>query len=183
VAPVILLMGPTGAGKSLQAAKLAERHGWAFLSMGELLRQYAPDEVLATLDSGELAPVEVAERLLREAIGSVPSGRPVVLDGYPRTQTEMGWFDQQLPDLNRQITQVFYIKISHEVSLARIEGRQRRDDNRQVSQRKWQIFQDQVLPVIEGYRTRGLVTDIDGAQAREAVSADIEKGLGHVHHR
>jgi adenylate kinase len=173
-------MGPTGAGKSLQAAKLAERHGWAFLSMGELLRQFAPDAVLAKLDRGELAPVEVAEKLLHEAITGVPDGRPIVLDGYPRLMSEMTWFDERLPTLNRQVVQVFHIKITHAISLQRIQARHRRDDNQQVSERKWQIFQDEVMPVIDSYRQRGLVTDIDGAQDREAVSAAIEEAMTDV---
>jgi adenylate kinase len=177
MAPLILLMGPTGAGKSLQAAKLAERHNWAFVSMGELLRTRASDEVLEMLNRGELAPPEVAEKLLREAVEAVPAGRPIVLDGYPRMMSEMTWLDGHLSQLQREVKRVFFVTIDPQVSLERIQHRHRTDDAQATADRKWEVFKSSVMPVIEDYRSRGLVTDIDGNRSREDVTAAIEAAL------
>ena len=51
---MILLFGPTGAGKSMQGQMLAVRQGWKWLSTGEMLRQSTDPEVIETLKSGEL---------------------------------------------------------------------------------------------------------------------------------
>ena len=63
---MILLFGPTGAGKSMQGQMLAVRQGWKWLSTGEMLRQSTDPAVIATLKAGEL----VSDKL------TLPSLRP-----------------------------------------------------------------------------------------------------------
>ena len=65
---MILLFGPTGAGKSMQGQMLAVRQGWKWLSTGEMLRQSDDPAVIATLKSGELVSDELTYHVFERAV-------------------------------------------------------------------------------------------------------------------
>ena len=78
---LVVFMGPTGAGKSVQGELLAERYGWVHLSSGTLLRR--DPQAAAQMRDRRLAPAPEVERVVGEALARVPEDRPVVLDGTP----------------------------------------------------------------------------------------------------
>ena len=65
---MILLFGPTGAGKSMQGQMLAVRQGWKWLSTGEMLRQSTDQQVIDTLKSGELVSDELTYQVFEASI-------------------------------------------------------------------------------------------------------------------
>ena len=81
---MIIFFGPAGAGKSVQGQILAARHGWRWLSAGQLLRDTRDPEVMECLRSGELVPVETISRVMDTALANAGDIHKVILDGFPR---------------------------------------------------------------------------------------------------
>ena len=93
---MILLFGPTGAGKSMQGQMLAVRQGWKWLSTGEMLRQSADPQVIATLKSGELVSDELTYQVFETAVQDARNKQygNIIIDGFPRTKEQAAWLDK-----------------------------------------------------------------------------------------
>ncbi len=167
---IIILMGPTGAGKSIQAEFLAA-HGWYHISSGELLRHVPADSVY--LASGQLAPSTEVERLVEEAIRAVEIPQPIVLDGFPRTIDEAEWLDTHVTSWGRELTGVILLDVSEATALARLQGRRRSDDNAAAVAQKRIAFDHETRPLVEYYQTKRLLHLLDGEQNVDAVGAEL----------
>ena len=95
---MILLFGPTGAGKSMQGQMLAVRQGWKWLSTGEMLRQSTDEELIATLKSGELVSDELTYQVFEEAVQDARDKQygNIIIDGFPRTKEQAAWLDEYM---------------------------------------------------------------------------------------
>jgi adenylate kinase len=172
---LIVLMGPTGAGKSVQGDLLAARNNWVHLSSGKLLR--ADPHAAEQLRDGSLAPAEEVERVVGEALAKVPGDQVVVLDGTPRTESNITWLEQELSKLGRELKRVVMIRLSLEISVKRLSTRGRADDSPDAIRAKWELFDEVTRPVAEHYRKLGLLTTIDGSGTIEEVHQLIEAAL------
>jgi adenylate kinase len=135
VGPVVLL-GPPGAGKGTQAKRISERYSIPHVSTGDLLREHV---ALGTelgliaksvMARGELVSDDLVCNMVRHRLRRPDCRRGYVLDGFPRTAAQAGWFDALLEDKffdNSRPTRAWPIVISFEVDynqlLLRITGR------------------------------------------------------------
>jgi adenylate kinase len=172
---LIVLMGPTGAGKSVQGELLAERNGWVHLSSGTLLRH--DPQAAAQMQDGRLAPALEVERVVGQALAAVPEDQPVVLDGTPRTWSNVRWLETSLPKLHRQLTAVLLIELDIATSVQRLGLRGRADDVPAAVREKWELFETVTHPVIEHYRELGLLVSVDGRGSIEEVHNEIMSAL------
>jgi adenylate kinase len=168
-------MGPTGAGKSVQGDLLAEQYGAIHLSSGKLLRK--DPEAFASMVDGRLAPAEQVERVIGEAIKDIPKSELVVLDGFPRTESNVRWLDENLPRLNRRLRRVVLIDLDIETSLKRLSLRGRADDAPEAIKAKYKLFEDYTRPVIEHYEKLGLLVTVNGRGSIEEVHEEIVAAL------
>ena len=83
---MILLFGPTGAGKSMQGQMLAVRQGWKWLSTGEMLRASDDPKVIAVLKSGELVSDELTYDVFDKAVQDAKAKhfKNIIVDGFPQ---------------------------------------------------------------------------------------------------
>src|SRR6266536_2997617 len=123
---LILLMGPTGAGKSVQGDLLAQELRGVHLSSGELLRR--DPKAAAAIADGRLAPASEVERVVGEAVAAVEPERAIVLDGFPRTMSNVRWLEQNLPKQGRRLRGVVLLELDWETSMKRLGLRDRADD-------------------------------------------------------
>ena len=158
---LVILMGPTGAGKSVQGKLLQQKLGWVHLSTGELLRQ--DPESAQKLASGQLAPAAQVERVLRNAVSNVDTDTTIVLDGFPRTTEQADWLDRETEQWGRQLTRVVLIEIDPETSAARLAQRQRYDDVAAARDRKWAAYRKMTQPLEAYYKSRHLLARVDGS--------------------
>lgn len=176
--PVILIMGPPGAGKSSQARRLGGRDKFVHISTGDLLRGSGDAEIQKMMNEGDLVdPRKVEELLLRQLV-ALPVETGLVLDGFPREMVEADWLEQELPKLNRQISKVVLLVIDQKESERRNLLRGRQDDSLEAQKERWKEWREMTEPVLNKYRQLGLVAEVDGMgtpdEVAELVAAAVE---------
>lgn len=183
MATYVLLMGPPGAGKGTQAKKLEQTLGLPQVATGDLFRENLRKETelgqLAKqyMQKGELVPDEVTVAMVRERLSRPDCEAGAVLDGFPRTVAQAEALEALLDDLNGRLSIVLSIKVSQDVLVARllkraeIEGRA--DDNEETIRNRMRVYQEQTAPLLDYYRQKELLVEIDGEQSIEAVHEDI----------
>ncbi len=167
MAKLIILMGPTGAGKSVQGDLLAKELGGVHLSSGNLLRQ--DPETAKMIANGKLAPAAEVERITGDAIRAVDDNQVIILDGFPRTTSNLEWMDRELPKLNRAVSHVILIELDAETCLKRLGLRDRADDSPAAVQEKLEAYAVSTRPVVEHYEALGMLKRVDGRGTVEEV--------------
>ena len=175
MAELIVLMGPTGAGKSVQGDFLAEDLGGVHLSSGNLLRE--DPKMAAMLADGRLAPAEEVEAIVSKAVDAVPLETPIILDGFPRTMSNVRWLEDELPKHHRTLRAVVLIELDLQTSLNRLGLRGRADDAPTSVQEKWDKYHTKTRPVIEYYDKLGLVRRVDGRGTISEVRALVTEAI------
>ena len=175
MAELIVLMGPTGAGKSVQGDLLAQDMKGVHLSSGNLLRQ--DPKIAELIAGGQLAPAEEVERIVGEAIDSIEPGQPIIFDGFPRTMCNVKWMDEELPKHQRTLRAVVLIELDLATIKERLGLRDRADDSPEAVQEKWDLYHEKTRPVIEHYEELGLLKRVDGRGSIEEVQALVREAL------
>lgn len=128
-APVLILLGPPGAGKGTQARMLEEAHGLVQLSTGDLLRAAvaagtpAGKEAKAVMEAGNLVSDEIVITILRDRLAEPDGARGVILDGFPRTTVQAEALDALLADTGQCINAAISLEVEDAAMVERISGR------------------------------------------------------------
>ncbi|UYV39480.1 adenylate kinase [Rhodobacteraceae bacterium D3-12] len=128
-APVLILLGPPGAGKGTQARKLEEKFGLVQLSTGDLLRAAvaagteAGKAAKAVMEAGELVSDEIVIAILRDRLGEADCAKGVILDGFPRTTVQAEALDTLLRETGAKINAAISLEVEDAAMVARISGR------------------------------------------------------------
>ena len=162
---MILLFGPTGAGKSMQGQMLAVRQGWKWLSTGEMLRQSTDEEVIRTLKSGELVSDELTYQVFEQAIQDARDKRypNIIVDGFPRTKEQAAWLDEYMVRMSEKIDIVIAIEVPEMEIMARLEKRGRMEDTPETIARRMMIYRQKMYPVLGTFAEAGVkIVHLDG---------------------
>jgi adenylate kinase len=125
----IILLGPPGAGKGTQAAKLVADRGMVQLSTGDMLRAAVKAgtptglKAKAIMDAGELVPDDVVSGIIGERLDQMTAGEGAIFDGYPRTAAQAEALDQLLDDRGRKLDHVIELTVDEDALVTRITGR------------------------------------------------------------
>lgn len=178
---MILIVGPPGAGKSLQAQKLETVRGYKWLSMGRLLRANLDESITEKLDHGELVDDTTTQKILVNELNKIPLETTVLLDGHPRRESQVQWLMEYLKESHRSLSAVIHINISLSVVLERLASRGRVDDTPEVITHRYEQYQSEIIPMLETLRLNGVtILEIEGNQDAEDVHADILKQLNEL---
>jgi adenylate kinase len=129
VPPVLILLGPPGAGKGTQARVLAQTFGLVQLSTGDLLRAAVTAGTPAGLaakvvmDAGALVSDEIVLAILRERLAQGDTARGVILDGFPRTTGQARALDHLLAETGQSVTAAISLDVDDAAMVARVAGR------------------------------------------------------------
>ena len=125
----IILLGPPGAGKGTQAARLVDNLGMVQLSTGDMLRAAVKAgtpiglKAKAVMEAGELVSDEIVSGIIGEALDALSPETGVIFDGYPRTEAQAHALDTILSDRDRTLDHVIELEVNEDALVDRITGR------------------------------------------------------------
>ncbi len=184
----LVILGPQGCGKGTQAKLLAQKLGLVHISSGELLRDEAASGtakgllIADLLAKGELVPFDTVLEVLEPALSSNTNG--FVLDGTPRDLSQAEHLDWYLQKLSKQIDKVIFLVITREESVKRLLKRStlenRSDDTLAGINRRLDLYHTVTAPVVNFYKDKGLLLEIDGSPDIETIHQDIMEKLSSL---
>ncbi|RHZ93937.1 adenylate kinase [Cereibacter sphaeroides] len=127
--PVLILLGPPGAGKGTQARMLEERFGLVQLSTGDLLRAAvaagtpAGMAAKAVMEAGGLVSDEIVLAILADRMAQPDVARGIILDGFPRTAGQAAALDGLLEGAGQRVTAVISLEVDDGAMVERVSGR------------------------------------------------------------
>lgn len=186
----LIILGPPGAGKGTQAAKLVERHDIVQLSTGDMLRAAVAAETPVGLEArdlmarGELVPDEVVVAIISDRIEENDARNGFILDGFPRTVAQANALDTILAQKRMELDAVVELKVNESILLDRVNhrvsqsnGNARPDDNPEALKKRLGVYREQTAPLIAFYDGKGLLRSVDGMAPVEEVTRQIEGAL------
>lgn len=184
-ARTIFFIGKPGSGKGDQARLLSEATGWKVITAGDQFRAMSAEDtpvghkMKSENDAGMLQPHWLAEYLFLKSFFSLSGGESVIFDGFGRKLPEAQLVIESLTWLDRPMT-VVHLKVSDEEIIKRLMLRKEivgRADDSAVDERLKE-YREHTEPVVEMFRNKEMLIEIDGERTREAISADINMALG-----
>lgn len=188
-----LLIGPPGAGKGTQAARLAESYCIPAISTGDIFRYNVKNETelgklaKSFMDRGEYVPDSVTNDLVRDRLNMDDAADGFLLDGYPRTADQVNELDSILDEHGKSLDAVILLTADTDEVVRRLLNRAieqgRADDTEEVIRRRLDVYEAETAPLTSVYAGRGLVIMVDGLGAIDDVTDRIVEALnarGHA---
>ncbi|XP_067945692.1 adenylate kinase isoenzyme 5-like isoform X1 [Watersipora subatra] len=182
--PLVLVMGPPGSGKLTQCQKVLahySKYRWVHLSVGDLLRDRllkgAADKkwqvIKELIQNGEMAPEEVTQSLIKEALKANINADGILIEGYPKTMDQVDEFNRIVGRVDLAIL----LDCEEEMCQQRLSARRRQneriDDNDRAIQRKIDFFKQHTLPVISYFQKEGKLVELSGDRDADEVFYQI----------
>ena len=186
----ILLIGPPGSGKGTQAHRLSGELHIPEISTGDMFRNHLADgsplgrEIKEFLDAGNLVPDNLTTAMLRERLQERDARNGFLLDGYPRTVSQMDDLDGILDAIGSRLDAVVEITADDDEIVRRLllrsEAEGRSDDTEDVIRHRLELYRQETEPVIARYGRRSLLVSVDGTADIDAVTVSALQGIEAV---
>jgi len=183
----LLIIGPQGSGKGTQGVRIAEALGVPAVSTGDVFRANVKDgtelgqKVKAIIDAGDLVPDELTGAIVRDRLQQDDAAAGFLLDGYPRNLGQVQDLDAFLADRGEPLTAVIELSVPRDESIQRLSLRAaeqgRADDNAESIAKRLSIYESETAPILDVYRERGIVDEIDGVGSLDEITARITAAL------
>jgi len=176
----LVLIGIQGSGKSTQGNLLSKQLNIPYLSTGHIFREIAKEKtrlgryVKETMNSGALIPDDKTNTIVNEYLSRTEYQKGYILDGFPRTMDQARAF-------HNHIDKVIYLMISDKEALWRIAHRDdtaRTDESLPALKKRIELFHKYTKPVLEYYRQKGKLEEVDATQTIKEVNESILKTIG-----
>jgi adenylate kinase len=183
----LLIVGPPGAGKGTQAARLAARYSIPAIATGDIFRRNIAEQtplgvkVKAIVDAGDYVPDSLTNELIASRLEEQDARDGFLLDGYPRTLEQVSYLDELLSSKDQALDAVIQLVADREEVVARLRRRAieqgRVDDSEEAIRHRQEVYARETTPLIAVYRDRGLLIEVDGLGDIDDVSDRIAEAL------
>jgi adenylate kinase len=172
----LILIGIQGSGKSTQGNILSEKLHIPYLSSGHIFREMAKEKtpigryIKETMNAGFLIPDDKTLEIVIEYLGRSEYQSGYILDGFPRTVPQAEAFPNG-------VEKVIYLRVTDKEALWRLAGRDeegvREDNTLKAILKRINEFHTKTEPVIEYYREKGKLLEINGERNIEEIASEI----------
>jgi adenylate kinase len=189
----LIFLGPPGAGKGTQAARIVAKHGIPQLSTGDMLRAAVAAgtpvglKAKAVMESGGLVSDEIVIGIVADRIEEADARKGFILDGFPRTLAQAEALDAMLEGKKLTLDAVLELRVDQAKLVDRIVKRAeeakaagqpvRKDDDPEIFKTRLEAYNRDTAVVAPYYEKRGQLSPIDGMLPIDGVTAEIDKVL------
>lgn len=188
----IVFYGPEGSGKGTQAKLLAEKLGLPILTSGDLVRDAAANDkgiigkvVRQSLEEGKYVADSEMFVLWKWRLKEDDAKGGWIMDGFPRNVEQAKFLDDKIDKYGYKVERVVYLNLSEEESFKRLvkrarplhEGSNKLHDSPERIKSRLAIYKDSEKDVLEFYRQKGVLVEVNADQSVEEVHAAI---MAHV---
>ncbi len=176
---MIVFFGPAGAGKSVQGQILAARHGWRWLSSGQLLRDSKDPKIMEQMRSGKLVSSQQTNQVIADALVRAKGIDTVILDGFPRKLDQAKWLAKTESDYDRAIKLAIVLEVPRNELEKRLKVRGRVDDTSEVIEERLNIYRQEIYPILTYLTEKKVkIAHIDGTgtvgRIHDRIEAELE---------
>ncbi len=181
----LIIMGPPGVGKGTQAKILSLKLNLLHLSTGEILRnEISKDTKIGKIaksyiNFGNFVPDDLIVQIINDYIKNITRKKGYLLDGFPRTIPQAQGFDEILLKENQKLELVINITANENELVNRIIRRGkdsgRTDDTFEIIKERQKIYWDKTAPLIEYYKNKNILINIDGIGKIDEITNRILK--------
>ena len=189
----MIFLGPPGAGKGTQAARIEAAYEIPQLSTGDMLRAAVAAGTETGMQAkdimarGDLVPDDVVVGIISERIQAADCANGFILDGFPRNVSQARALDGVLVEKGVNLDAVIELAVDPEILIARILKRAqesadgpRDDDTEEALQHRLRVYEEQTAPVADFYAEKGILRTLDGMQEIDEVTQQIRSALDAI---
>ncbi|WP_426625134.1 adenylate kinase [Leifsonia sp. McL0607] len=183
----MLIVGPPGAGKGTQASRITAAYGIPDISTGDIFRANIKNgtplgkEVKAIVDAGDYVPDSLTNKLVTDRLAEDDAQGGFLLDGYPRTLDQVAYLDELLASHGQELGAVIQLVADQDEIVARLTKRAheqgRADDSEEAIRHRQEVYVRETSPLIDVYRERGLLVEVDGLGGVDEVATRVRTAL------
>jgi len=190
----LIILGPPGAGKGTQSARISQRLRIPQLSTGDMLRAAIKagtglgKRVESIMAAGALVPDQVVLDIIAARLDEADAKAGFIMDGFPRTIPQADGLDALLATRRLALDKVLELRVDESALIDRITARAkhaaergeavRKDDNPEILSRRLQAYAKETAPLVEHFAGKGLLESIDGLQSIEVVEDQLTRAIG-----
>jgi adenylate kinase len=183
----VFITGPQGSGKGTQGKRLAEKLGFFFWDMGEILRDIsriddAFAKKIAAMNKGTLLSDDIILQIARERLALVPKGQGVVFDGIPRRIQQAEFLVEFLRGQGRKNIVTVFLEVPRDMSIERMllraKNQGRVDDTPEGIETRFRYYDEMMAPTVEYLKKETRFVSVDGSPSPDEVTKAMMAALG-----
>jgi adenylate kinase len=183
----LLIVGPPGAGKGTQSARLTSAYGIPAIATGDIFRYNIANqtplgvEVKAIVDAGDYVPDSLTNALIASRLEEPDAAEGFLLDGYPRTLEQVAFLDRLLAAKGQALDAVIQLVADQEEVVERLRHRAieqgRSDDTEEAIRHRQEVYARETSPLIAVFQQRGILIEVDGLGEIDEITSRISEAL------